>query len=171
EVLNSCVDRPHHGDVIALNPPGLEQVCCVDVGEHDVGFFNSAAKSTREIRTRPSIALIELLLPLSPMGCSTNPADDPLAEVAVEMQDQIADAVRLVVGSPPHVLGRKSVDGLLDAGQIAVHEELARLLDERARDVGHDAAILTGLAPRSIATGSTMRAMRSRALAITSPIA
>ena len=52
-------------------------------------------------------------------------------EVAIQVKDQIPDAVRLRVGPPPDVLNRETLNGLLDAWEVAVREELAGLIDER----------------------------------------
>src|SRR5262249_51796495 len=80
---------------------------------------------------------VELALPLPHVLLSAESADDPLSNVPVQVQKQIANAVRLRIGSPPDLRSRDALHGLLDARKIAFSQESPRLIDERPGDVGH----------------------------------
>ena len=95
------------------------------------------------------VAAIKLALALAYIRHSAKPTDDPLPYVALEVKDQIADAVRLLVCPPPDVLDAETVDGGFDSWYVAVGEQRAGLGDECSRDVCHDARDST---PAGVAT-------------------
>ena len=72
---------------------------------------------------------------ISNIGRATNGADDPLPEIPLEVEEKIADAVRLLVRSPPEHLGRKRADGLPQFDPILVGQIGARAVDEVLADV------------------------------------
>src|SRR6185369_1183516 len=57
------------------------------------------------------------------VGRAADAADHPLPDVAREVQQQVAHAVRLLVGPPPECFVRKRLDGQTDLGAV-FHEQL-----------------------------------------------
>lgn len=108
----------------------FEEARGVNVCEHPIRFPDRRAKLAQKLTLVHVTPRLELLLPLANIRVSTEAADDPLSNVAIEVEDQIADAVGCRVGSPPDVLNRQSLDCLLDPRYVAVGQEPSRLIDE-----------------------------------------
>jgi hypothetical protein len=115
----------------------FEQRCGINVCEHAIRFRERRAKLAPEFGFTDAALGVELMSTLANIRRSTEPADDPLSNIALEVKDQIANAVGCRVGSPPDVLNRQSLDGLLDPRQVAIGQQLSGLIDERSRNLSH----------------------------------
>src|SRR5262249_48382083 len=68
-----------------------------------------------------------------PLECFTADArHDPLSKVAVQMQQQVADAVRSFIRTPPQSLLRQRVDSETKFRGIFAREIVARAIDEQS---------------------------------------
>jgi hypothetical protein len=132
EVFDHRVDRLQDRYVVTLDTAMFEQSRRVNACEHAIRFTDSCPKLTQKLGLIHAGLRIELMLPVTHIRLSTHAADNPLSNVAIEVEDQIADAVGGLVGSPPDVLNRQSLDCLLDARHIAVGKELPGSIDERS---------------------------------------
>src|SRR5262249_40776528 len=110
----------------------------VEVRQYTIRLRDGPAKLVQKFSSIHSAARVELTVPLTNIRHSTESADNPLSDIALEMEDQIADAVRFGVGLPPDVLERQSFDCLLDPWQVAVGQQLSGLLDENSRNLSHE---------------------------------
>ncbi|MDZ7632277.1 MAG: hypothetical protein U5K74_13255 [Gemmatimonadaceae bacterium] len=68
----------------------------------------------------------ELAVPIAALCALPDAADEPLARVALDVQDQVADAVRSLGRSPPEIVVAEWCTGELDARQVLVEQVVAR---------------------------------------------
>ena len=59
-----------------------------------------------------------------------------MAHVAVQVQQQVADAVAGLVGTPPDLLVGERFDALAQAGPVLLHELSPRELEEECGEFG-----------------------------------
>src|SRR4051812_43530652 len=85
-------------------------------------------------------------------------AHNPLPHIAAKMQQQVADAVGRLVGTPPDVLVAQVFEASFYLRQIVRFEKTGRLVEERAGHVRHLAtAALRFLHPACTVPTSTCR--------------
>src|SRR5207237_1256139 len=82
-------------------------------------------------------ALVELLLAVPLERPAANATDDPHGDVSGQMQQQVADAVRSVVGPPPDVVIVQNRHRPLNFRQEVLQQQLSRFFQERAAGVAH----------------------------------
>jgi hypothetical protein len=62
--------------------------------------------------------------------------NQPLADVAIEVQDEIADAVGSDVGTPPDLLFAERFDAGAEAGPVVLKQFVAGEFEEELGDIG-----------------------------------
>jgi hypothetical protein len=134
EVFDDCVDGSHHRHVVTLDASMFEQSRRIDVREHAIRFRHGCAKLAQELSVIQAALRLELALPLTNVRLSAEAADNPLSNVGIEVEHQIAAAVGFRIGSPPDVLDRQSADCVLDSRHVAVGQQLSGLIDEGLRE-------------------------------------
>ena len=135
EVLDHVVDRLEHGDVVSLDRAELAEPRGIQTREHRVHVAQRLLEPPQRVRCVHTRARGELRVASAHVRLSADPAHDPLACVARQVEQQISHAVGRLVGPPPEVLRRELRDRQADARQIVVRQVPARALDERAPGV------------------------------------
>lgn len=101
EVFYDLVYGSQTADGVTLNLEGREQI---GVGEtrKDLGcLLHGCAELLKERRSWNYFPLIEFDRPIASVVEAVERCDQPLADVAVQMQEQISDAIAGGIGTPP----------------------------------------------------------------------
>ena len=93
---------------------GFEKVVGVKFLEDLIGLKNRFFKCPEQIGPWDVITLGKFLRSVSRGRRSTNAADNPLTDVAGQMENQIANAIITLVGPPPDVFIGKLFETTLD---------------------------------------------------------
>lgn len=97
-------------------------------------FAHCGAQVGYELGSRDCFALSEFPVAFANVGRLADAGDDPLADVAAEMQDEVADTVRGVVGAPPDFVVGELREALGDAALVAF-EGPSRFGEEKLGEV------------------------------------
>src|SRR3954462_10571380 len=104
-------DGAEHGDLPALNGPRLEQIRVRQLRQEAIDSVERALEIGKQHRAGGSGTGGEFRGTLPRVRPSADAAKKPLADVAVQMQQEIADAVRLIVRAPPERILGQCLDG------------------------------------------------------------
>jgi len=77
------------------------------------------------------VSLLEFWVAIAGVGLWADAANDPLARVSAEVQDQIADTVWLFISSPPDLRVSQLFQAALNLRQIIAQQKLRRMSDKR----------------------------------------
>ena len=94
EVFHNMENRFEHRERNILDLDGPGEAAGVEVMNDDNRFIERRVQVEKEALATGASTGGEFLVALSPVGLATNGGKDPLANVAVEMKNQIADGVR-----------------------------------------------------------------------------
>jgi len=83
-------------------------------------------------------ALGELFRSLPVVRTLTDTANDPLGDIAAQMEHEITNAVRSVVRPTPDQVLAQALDRTLDFRQVFSCKQTARLPDKDTRQFAHD---------------------------------
>src|SRR5437660_1045461 len=92
--------------------------------EHRVGFQHRLGEYRHELVPRERVPPGELGAAIADVGRPADAAHDPLADVAGQVQHQVADAVGRLIGAPPGVFLGQPLDGGPDLGQVMAGQVL-----------------------------------------------
>jgi len=120
EVFDDTVDCAQDAHVAPLNVPLVRQIRGVEGGQDGVRFFDCRVEPSAEVSRRDRAALVELLLTAPRVGGAAEAADDPLADIPRQMENEISDAVARLIGAPPELLPREAVEAGFDLREILV---------------------------------------------------
>src|SRR6476660_2416527 len=89
EVFDDVEDGAEDGDVAALNGPGLEQLAVVQVGQHAIHFVQRALEIGKQHGSRRSTPGGKLFGTMACVRLAPDAGEDPLADVAVQVEQQV----------------------------------------------------------------------------------
>ena len=101
--------------VIALNLPGRDQLLPGQSADDADRFLHCLPEFRGQQRSGLSSPSIELKMSDSLVFLSTEAADDPLADVAGQMQSEIPRGVLIFAATEPNLVVRQHVEAGLDA--------------------------------------------------------
>ena len=93
EVFRHVEDGFEDFDVVALDFAALEQDRRVERLKGDLDVGEGCPKQRQQLVAGDWIALLKLRITIARVRLGTDSADNPLARVAREVQDQVTDAV------------------------------------------------------------------------------
>src|SRR5438105_1923220 len=105
EVLDDVIDCVEHRDLSTLNAARRGQVRGGKACEHRVRLIQYALEVAEEHIGGCTVLRGELAGAVSCTRDAANAGHDPLPDVAGEVEEQIADTVRLLVRAPPKCAG------------------------------------------------------------------
>src|SRR5512138_351580 len=110
-MLDDMVDGLEYRRLVTLNRARRVEVGFGELGERSVGVVECLVEEREQFcRSLPRPGR-ELVRSPARVRRATHTADDPLADVTREVQEQVADAVRLLVRAPPEPVGGNGVHG------------------------------------------------------------
>jgi hypothetical protein len=124
-MLHHLVDRFEAGDVVALDlEPGF-QFGFAEALQNLIGAHHSGGEPIEQRGTGNAFGLAELCGAVAAIVEMQEGCDKPLGDVAVEMEQQVADAVAGGIGPPPDLIVSERFDARAQAGPILADELLA----------------------------------------------
>src|SRR5580698_4504019 len=111
-MLDDLIDGIESAHVVALNLIWRQQLFSTEPRQHMLSLLHRRAKFFKQLCGRNSAALAELLGPIALVFLAIKGRNQPLVDITVQMQNEIADAVARLVGPPPHLLLAQRRDGL-----------------------------------------------------------
>ena len=124
EVFGDVEDGVEKSDVVALDLATLQETRGVEGAEGGFDFRQRGAEQCQQVVTGNRVTLCEFCVAIALVRLPADSADDPLARVAAEVQDQVADAVRFFIRTPPDLLVRQLLKTALDLRQIVTQQKL-----------------------------------------------
>src|SRR5687767_10090665 len=109
EVFDGVEDRGEQSHVEPLHAPWFEERRGVEPRERLVGLGDRRAKLRQQLFAREPPALVELAVALAQVFAPARAADYPLPQVAFEVEEEVADAVRALARAPPDLLVGQSL--------------------------------------------------------------
>ena len=98
------VERPFpHVDRIALHLVHATELIVRNSLDDNGTAFNDILELRQQLRGRASLRGGELRIAISPKLLTPDPGDDPLRQVATQVQDQVGDAVGTGSRTPPQL--------------------------------------------------------------------
>ncbi|HVH26247.1 MAG TPA: hypothetical protein VM818_05790 [Vicinamibacterales bacterium] len=125
EVLDDVVDGLKHGHVVSLNGTRGEQRLGTELAKHGVGLRERGLQPREKLARRELMPLVEFLLTVPLHGSVADAANYPLAHIAAQVQQQVADAVRRFVRPRPDLLVAEMLEALRYFRQVIRQEEPA----------------------------------------------
>src|SRR5689334_9087619 len=129
-MLDDLVYGIENRNIPSLYPSTFGELLRTQLGQNGIGFVERLLNAPHELFTCTTLLCGKFAGPIAHVRRSANRADDPLPNIAVEVEHQITNAVRFVVRSPPEHLRRKRGDGFPKLDPILVSEVGARTVDE-----------------------------------------
>lgn len=105
-------------NVVFLNVADFQKPGGIELFDDLRGFFYCCAEHGAQFGNGDVFALVEFEIAVAFIGRATQAADDPLTDVSVEMEDEVADGVICFVGAPPEVVCGEFFEAAFDAGEI-----------------------------------------------------
>ncbi len=134
EVLDDLVDGFKAGDVVALDFVGRDEIGFGEAGEHLGGCIHGRAEFFEQLGGRQAAFRGEFGGTIALIRFAVERGDKPLRDVAVQMQNQVADAVGCGIGTPPDLLGGERLDTGAQTRPVVL-ESLRRENSEERSDV------------------------------------
>ena len=132
EVLDADEDGVDDREVATLDGAPFEQRLRRQRAEHTVHFIEGLIQVAQELLPRRSVRRGEFGRAMPDVRRAAHAADHPLAHVARQMQQQVADAVRLIVRAPPEgVLGQR-LNRETDLGPVFGVQQISSPVEEEA---------------------------------------
>ena len=125
------VDRVHYRELIDLNLASAHQIARLEVGDHHVGLPDRTVEGGPKVSGRQGFAAGELRVPVSVSRCTANTTNDPLANVAGQVQNQVADRVLGFMLPRPDLLVVQPFEAGLDTSPVLL--ELSPAEEEELR--------------------------------------
>ena len=118
EMLDDVIDGFEDGDLITLNLAACRKVVGFDLTEHLSRRLQYRPKPVQQLRFWQHPAFVEFLLAAPLERTLADAADDPLGDVAAQVQNEIANAVRSLVRSPPEISIGEPLQAPFDFQQV-----------------------------------------------------
>src|ERR1017187_10034146 len=125
EMLDDLVDGVQSMDVIALNFVGGEVLVWGKPVEDLRGFGHGGAEAIEKFGCGKATDCRELCGAVALVLVAVERGHEPLGDVAVEMEDYVADAVAGFVGAPPNLFGGHGFHTCFEARPVLVQELVA----------------------------------------------
>ena len=155
EVLDHVVDRVEHRHFAPLDRKAQREITGRESGDDRIRRIERRAQRGEQCRRIGAFGRGKFRGAIALVGYAAHAAHDPLPDVALEMQQQIADAVRAGVRASPERVGRQRLQAVLDLRRVLGREIVARLGDEFGGDVHwHVSQRLFVRSSRSVKVGS-----------------
>src|SRR6185503_8045861 len=113
-VLDHVPDHVGPVDLRALDQPLLRERALGKAADHSLALLYDGAQAAQELLLTGAAHRRELGRPVTLVRGAAEGGQDPLRQVALQVQQQVADAVRGGVRLPPDLLFREQRDARLD---------------------------------------------------------
>ena len=150
EVLDDVVDGFEDRLVAVLDPDGGGKAFSVEGFDDGDGLFDGGAKAGGEFRLGEAGGGVEFGVALADVGGIADAGDDPLAHVAGEVKEEVADGVFGLVSAEPQLIFVETADAVIDSvdvfaelGDGVADEDLVEHEDSMVANQGFRASILT----------------------------
>jgi hypothetical protein len=117
-MLDDVIDGAEHGGLAPLDEPACGQVFIPQGFQDRIGFAQHIFELPQELGARWALARCELGRAIPIDRFVADSADNPLPDVAREMQQQIPDAVRAFVAAGPDRGVRENINALPQLSRI-----------------------------------------------------
>ncbi len=157
EVLNHVEDSFKAGhSALNLDVVGVLKGHCLSFGKYSSDSFEGRVQALSQFRSRQGTLLSELGWPVAGDNRTTQRYYQPLLNVAVQMQQQIPNAVALRIGTPPDLLITQKIETLTNASPVLVEQFASAYIQEKTVSaIGHFFMLSAGF------TGSGTKVRRS----------
>lgn len=123
------------GTLTLLNNRTVEKAIGVESTKRPISLKKRLVKPAHDFILRDVLALGELQHLVPGIGCSADPREDKLVQVARQMQQQVTNAVVCFMSTPPDIVLRQFLHTLLHAWPVLMEEPEAAPLDIRCTKV------------------------------------
>ena len=130
EVLDDVKDGVEHGNVSSLDVSPFGEPHRRNAGEHPIDVVERTLEIGEKRFLGRTVSSRELGRAVPGDRRASHTGNDPLPDVAGEMDQEITDAVGLVVRPPPDGIGRQRSHRVSELGAVFVVQEIARSLEE-----------------------------------------
>ncbi len=117
-MLHHVVDRLQHRDLVVLRPDDAKQLVLRHRLDHLAGAPHCLVQTLGQLLLRPPAARSELFISLADVRLASDAVEDPLADVAGEMETEVANGVGSLGGALPDLLIVEKGEAGVDAGEI-----------------------------------------------------
>lgn len=115
EVLDNVVDGFEHGDILALDADTRSQACRRKDGDDGAGLAHGGAEAVAKFVRAEAAAGGEFRIAIPHVRCAAHTRDDPLPQIAGQMQNQVAGCVLILASAKPELLRAEPADAIVDA--------------------------------------------------------
>ena len=150
EMLDDVVDGFKDGLVAVLDVDRGGEALGVKGFDDGHGLFDGSAESGGEFGLGDAGGGVELAVALADVGGVADAGDDPLAHVAGEVKEEVADGVFGLVSAEPQLIFVETGDAVIDSvdvfaelGDGVADEDLVEHEDSMVANQGFRASILT----------------------------
>src|SRR2546423_7359386 len=126
EVLYHVIDRSDHRRLASLNHDRTLEVFRAQSSQDGICLAQNHFQIVEQGRSVPSLFLREFTGSITADRLPTDAAENPLGDVAGQMNQQVADAVRSIVGPRPCSSGRQRVGAVAQLDGILFRQPVAR---------------------------------------------
>ena len=156
EMLHGVEHRPEHRDLSLRRWTPLQQRCLVEGGEHLIHLGERRTQPREQRRLRDRTPFRELRVAITNDLSAARNAENPHAGAAVEVQQEISDAVRRIVGTPPDVVLAEQIDAPVDFREIRAKKR-ACIREHGYIEHGVIAKKVNGSSSRTLEAGTIVR--------------
>lgn len=124
EVFDHVVDGLEHGDVVFLDLDGFGEAGGIEAIDDGDGFGDDGGELRGEFGCGRTGASGEFGIASAKVGLAADAGEDPLSNVAAEMEDEVAGRVFVLAAAGPDLVVGEAAEAIVDArGELL---ELAR---------------------------------------------
>jgi hypothetical protein len=135
EVLDDVQDCIEDRQLAALDSAQLGQIRNRQTAQHPIDIIQRAIERRKQFPCRRAFTRGKFGGTVPDIRFAAYAADDPLSNVAGQVQQQIADAVGRLVGTPPQGIGRQRFDRQPDLRSILKSEAVTRPFQRNSREL------------------------------------
>ncbi len=156
EVRQAVEDGREDGFVEPLNPPPFGELDVGRVLEDLLNLVDCLSQPTKEFGLWNHITLGEFLWSVAGVGPLGHSVDDPLFDIAAQVQNDVGDAIHVLSRSPPNLFVGQLVDAMLDFSEPGIQTCLALLQEELTGSASCEhIAVLSSRIKRECVWGAT----------------
>ena len=133
-MLDDVIHRFEDGHVSPLDCPPLCKITLGEASEDAIDVGDRLLEIRQKNVPGGTVASRKLSGAIPARRRAADAAHDPLSQVAREMNEKVADAVRVLVGAPPDRFRRQRLDGPAQLGSVFRRQIMPRALDEKWRE-------------------------------------
>src|ERR1041384_6560645 len=127
EVLDGVIDGLERGHAAALHRPPVVEPRRIGPRYHRVLLEHRLGENGQQLVAREGLPPAELARAVATIRRAAHAAHDPLPDVSRQVEHQVADAVRGVIGPPPEVRLGEALYRRGELGEVVGREVLAGL--------------------------------------------